>query len=66
MRVTTTTIYQPHKLTTPIVYTLITLAALYIKLLLYRRDVQANYLIQTFLFKLLAYMHCNSTEKLYM
>ena len=33
-RVTTTPIYQPHPLTTPIIYTLITLAALYVKLLL--------------------------------
>ena len=47
-RVTNTPIYQPHPLTTPVVYTLITLAAPY-----YRSDVQANYLIQTSLFKLL-------------
>ena len=46
-RVTTTPIYQPHPLTTPIMYTLIMLAALYIKLLLYRSDVQPDYLIQT-------------------
>ena len=31
---------QTHPLTTPIIYTL---AALYVKLLLYRSDVQANY-----------------------
>ena len=57
---------QPHPLTTPIAYTLIMLhvAALYVKLLLYRSDVhvQTDYLIQTSLFKLL---HCSSTETLY-
>ena len=63
-RVTTTPIYQPHLLNTPILYTLIMLAVLYIYTeVMY---IQADYLIQTSLINILAYMYMHCSSKLYM
>ena len=53
---------QPHPLNTPIKHTyFVHLNYISCTIHLYRSDVQADYLIQTSLFKILAYMHCSST-----